>query len=149
MRVGDRLSTFSPTLNAAVARCAQRLEGVVDPDVGRPKLTAETAFKWQRKLMPGGACEATAYHAYGHESTCICLPLGNYHNMAGLSEYEEAVKAKREPVARIEREHIALDDYLGLVRLLVACAQNLEAAEPIIDRLEKLYNERKDVLDTP
>lgn len=149
VRVGDRLSTFSPTLNAAVARCAQRLEGVTDPDVGRPKITAETAFKWQRKLMPGGACEATAYHAFGHESTCICLPLGNYHNMAGLSEYEEAVKAKREPVAVLEREHIALDDYLGLVRLLVACAQNLETAEPIIDRLEKLYNERKDVLDTP
>jgi len=146
VRVGDRLSTFSPTLNAAVARCAQKLEGVVDPDVGRPKIGAETSFKWQRKLMPGGACEATAYHAYGYEATCICLPLGNYHNMAELSEYEEAVKDKRRPVAKIEREYIALDDYLGLVRLLVACAENLESAEPIIDRLEKLYSERKDVL---
>lgn len=149
VRVGDRLSTFSPTLNAAVARCAQKLEGAVEPDVGRPKITADTAFKWQRKLMPGGACEATAYHAFGHEATCICLPLGNYHNMAELSAYEEAIKAKRDPVAVIEREFIALDDYLGLVRLLVACAHDLEAAEPVIDRLEKLYNERKDVLVTP
>ena len=31
--------------------------------------------------MPGGACEATAFSAYGYESTCLCLPLGNYHNM--------------------------------------------------------------------
>ncbi len=148
VRVGDRLSTFSPTLNAAVARCAQTLAGAVESDVGRPNITDETSFKWQRKLMPGGACEATAYSAYGYEATCICLPLGNYHNMADLTEYENAIKQNQTPAANIDSEYISIDDYNGLVRLLIACGQNLEAAEPIIDRLEKLYTERKSVLDT-
>jgi len=147
VRVGDRLSTFSPTLNAAVARVAQSLTGEQDPDVGRPKITSDSTFKWQRKLMPGGACEATAYHAYGHEATCVCLPLGNYHNMAELTAYEEAVKAKRKPEARIAPEYISTSDYDGLVDLLAACASDLQAAEPVIDRLEKLYTERKSILD--
>lgn len=151
VRVGDRLSTFSPTLNAAVARVAQSLTGKPDKTVGTAAVDEDAAFKWQRKLMPGGACEATAYHAYGYESTCLCLPLGNYHNMAALTDYETAVKQGREPVAVIEREYIALEDYRGLVALLVACARHLEAAEPLIDRLEKLYDERKHVLsmETP
>ncbi len=147
VRVGDRLSTFSPALNAAVARCAQNLAGARDPDVGRPRITADTDFQWQRKLMPGGACEATVFSAYGHEATCLCLPLGNYHNMANLSEYENAIKQDQKPTANIEREFISLDDYHGLVRLLVACAQDLESSEPVLTRLERLYDERKAVLD--
>jgi len=146
VRVGDRISTFSPTLNAAVARCAQRLTGKTDPDVGRPKIEPEADFKWQRKLMPGGACEATAFYAFGYEATCLCLPLGNYHNMAGLTEYEQTIRAGDEPRAEIAREFIALEDYHGLVRLLVACGLDLEAAEPITDRLEKLYDQRKHIL---
>jgi len=146
VRVGDRVSTFSPTLNAAVARCAQRLTGGADPDVGRPEIQTDPGFKWQRKLMPGGACEATAFYAYGYEATCLCLPLGNYHNMAELAEYEQAVRDQREPTAEIAREFISLADYHGLVRLLVACGRDLESAEPIITRLEKLYDQRKHIL---
>lgn len=147
VRVGDRLSTFSPTLNAAVARVAQSLTGEQEPDAGRPAITADLRFKWQRKLMPGGACEATAYHAFGHEATCVCLPLGNYHNMADLDRYEADIKASREPTARIAPEFISTADYDGLVDLLAACAKDLQAAEPVIDRLEKLYTERKSILD--
>jgi endoglucanase len=51
-------------------------------------------LKVQRKLMPGGACEATAFGAYGYEATCICLPLGNYHNMADI----DGVQAGKRPV---------------------------------------------------
>jgi endoglucanase len=146
VRVGDRISTFSPTLNAAVARCAQQLAGKTDPAVGRPKIEPDADFKWQRKLMPGGACEATAFYAFGYEATCLCLPLGNYHNMAGLTEYEQSIKAGEEPRAEIDREFISLEDYHGLVKLLVACGQSLEAAEPITDRLDKLYDQRKHIL---
>ena len=53
VRVGDRLTVFSPDLtNDISALCTAHA-------------TAHPAFTWQRKLMPGGACEATAFAAFG------------------------------------------------------------------------------------
>jgi putative aminopeptidase FrvX len=53
VRVGDRTSTFSPgaeaLLSAAAARLARR----------------EPAFRYQRQLMSGGTCEATAFTLFG------------------------------------------------------------------------------------
>ncbi|MFG0274458.1 MAG: M20/M25/M40 family metallo-hydrolase [Phycisphaerales bacterium] len=149
VRVGDRLSTFSPTLTGAIAKVAQRLGGVPEKKVGDPSVAPEPAFQWQRKLMPGGACEATAYSAYGHDATCVCLPLGNYHNMGDLDRVQEEAKSKGDAGAidaPIAPERISLRDYEGLVTLLVGCGRALEGAEPLVDRMEKLYAERSFVL---
>ena len=132
VRVGDRLSTFSPTLTAAVAKVCETL--------AKEHAERERPFGWQRKLMPGGACEATCYCAYGYDATCVCLPLGNYHNMGDLDLVEKGETSK----AIIAPERIAKDDYLNLVD--IACATGLEASEPIRDRLEKMFEQRKGVL---
>jgi endoglucanase len=150
VRVGDRLSTFSPTLTGAIAKVAQRLGGVPEKRVGDPSVSPEPVFQWQRKLMPGGACEATAYSAYGYDATCVCLPLGNYHNMGDLDRVQAEAKTKGEGAdidAPIAPERISLRDYEGLVSLLVACGRALEGAEPLVDRMEKLYAERSFVLE--
>ena len=150
VRVGDRLSTFSPALTGAVARVAHRLSGLPEKRVGDASVQPEAAFKWQRKLMAGGACEATAFSAYGHEATCLCLPLGNYHNMGDLDRVQAEAKEKGPGAdidATIEPERISLRDFEGFVTLLVACGRHLEQAEPVIDRMEKLYAERAFVLD--
>ncbi|MGB1126680.1 MAG: hypothetical protein ACPG4Q_15875, partial [Phycisphaeraceae bacterium] len=94
-------------------------------------------FKYQRKLMPGGACEATAFRAYGYLSSCICLPLGNYHNM------DESKK-------KIAPEIIAVDDFHMLVQLLEAVGRLLpttRAQQDLVKRLDGLFDRRSDLLD--
>jgi endoglucanase len=86
---------------------------------------AHPAFRWQRKLMPGGTCEATTFGAYGYQSTCLCLPLGNYHNMVDI----DGVLAGRRP-ALVGPEFISLDDFHGLVEMLVLCATRLDDRAP-------------------
>lgn len=137
VRVGDRISTFSPSLTAAVAKAAEAL--------AKRREKSGSPFSWQRKLMPGGACEASAYQAYGYDATCICLPLGNYHNMADLTRVQGGEPdAVQNAVA--DREFIAAADYHGLVDLLVACAAGLSDAEPLTVMMEKLYAERSFIL---
>lgn len=124
VRVGDLTSTFDPTLTYLVSRVASRIA------------QENAAFKWQRKLMPGGTCEATAYQNYGFTATCICLALGNYHNM-------------NESTQRIDAETIALSDYHDLVRLLVAVGESLDDAKlapPLRKKLEALFTQGKGVL---
>ncbi len=146
VRVGDRMTTFSPSLTGAVAKVCEKLAGTADRPAGTPVAPGEQTdkFKWQRKLMPGGACEATAYCAYGYEATCVCLPLGNYHNMAKLDEVE---KPGFDGLASVGPETIALADFEGLVDLLIACGTELGATEPMTVKLEKLYAERSFVLE--
>ena len=138
VRVGDCLSTFSPTLTAAISKAAEDLE--------KSRKDTPDPFRWQRRLMPGGACEATAYQAWGFEAACICLPLGNYHNMADLDLVQaNDPTAIRE--ARCDREHVAMADIHGLIDLLVALGSNLAATPSLMDRLEAMYTERASVLD--
>lgn len=128
VRVGDRTSTFDPELTYAVGQVAQSIASV-DPAPGD--------FKWQRKLMPGGTCEASAYQALGHTATCVCLPLGNYHNM-------------NEDRGTIEREVISLADFHGLIRLLIALGRSLDnpdTATPLTPRLDQLFRDHRSVLD--
>ncbi len=106
IRVGDRVSVFSPDLTNRVTAIAT---------------THGERIRWQRKLMAGGACEATAFSAFGFESTCICLPLGNYHNMGNLDEVEKGLgEAVPKP------EVISLDDHAALISLLLVVARHLD-----------------------
>lgn len=131
LRVGDRISVFSPAVTNRLAELFGQA-AKESPD-----------FRWQRKLMPGGACEATAFASYGYQSTCLCLPLGNYHNMADI----DAVAAGARP-ARIERECISLADFHSLVTMLhlAAVGMDVPAAETTAQHMERLYAERSRVL---
>ena len=129
VRVGDKMSTFSPSLTRAISVLAEELAKERGED---------NEFMWQRKLMAGGSCEATVFCAFGHDATCVCLPLGNYHNMAHVADIERGDE-RAIAEARCAREFISLDDYEGLVDLLEGCARKLGDAPGIMDKLDKLY----------
>ena len=96
VRVGDRMSIFSPQITAALAACAEEIQAT------------EPSFKYQRKLMDSGACEATPMVHRGLQTGAVALPLGNYHNIG-----ENALKP----------EQIAIPDALFLKDLLVHFVQ--------------------------
>jgi putative aminopeptidase FrvX len=146
VRVGDRLSIFSPSLSGAVAKRAEEVAGGPALPTATQKSKDTPAWKWQRKLMAGGACEATVFCAWGYESTCVCLPLGNYHNMADLGAMQAGTFAGR---PRIAPEYIGVSDYDGLVDLLVACGQKLPENPSVMPRIEKLWRDVGFVLQEP
>ena len=123
VRVGDRISVFSPELT-------NRISAICLAEQQRDR-----SFKFQRKLMAGGACEATAFSGFGFESTCLCLPLANYHNMHDI----DGVTGGKRP-ARVAREEIALSDFDSLVRMLKLVACELDSApEHLKARLNRLH----------
>lgn len=143
VRVGDRMSIFSPTLTGAIAKRAEDIAGGPAQPTAQQKNTDAPTWRWQRKLMAGGACEASVFTTYAYEATCLCLPLGNYHNMADLTAVQAGTNT--EP-ARVGREHIALSDFDGLVDLLVACGQDLPTLPGLHERFEKLWTDRAKII---
>jgi endoglucanase len=131
LRVGDRISVFTPDLTNHLAHLFSA-EAKRNP-----------AFRWQRKLMPGGGCEASAFACYGYASTCICLPLGNYHNMQDIA----GVDAGARP-ALVGREFVSVDDFHSMVAMLHLAAQGIDRALPetTAQLMERLYAERSFVL---
>ena len=59
LRVGDRMSVFSPRLEGYCRQTADELA------------RKDRAFRYQRKLMDGGACESTAFGAYGYDAAGV------------------------------------------------------------------------------
>jgi endoglucanase len=144
VRVGDRLSIFDPALTAACAKCAEQLAGGSStPTASQKNTDLNQAWRWQRKLMAGGACEATVFCAYGYQATCLCLPLGNYHNMSDLAAVQAGTNTDK---PKVGREYIGISDYEGLVDLLVACGMSLPEASAPIERMERLWAEGHGVL---
>jgi putative aminopeptidase FrvX len=134
LRVGDRVTVFDPQLTNRIA------------EVLRAHEAEDPSFTWQRKLMPGGACEATAFSIYGWQSTCLCLPLGNYHNMGDI----DGVAAGHRP-AKVRPETISLRDYHGLITMLHTICTGLDRNDipPYRARLDQLLKDRAWVLDQP
>ncbi len=124
LRVGDKLSVFSPALTNRLSLLLTEYQR------DNPR------FKAQRKLMPGGTCEASTFSAYGYESTCLCLPMGNYHNMLDI----DGVLAGARP-ARTGPEYISMADFHGLIELLVHFARRLDSPRTrgITDLMEDRY----------
>jgi endoglucanase len=118
IRVGDRTSVFHSGLTWFLTRQAEELA------------QRDRPLRYQRALMPGGTCEATVYDAYGYVSTCICVPLGNYHNMD---------QARR----RIGPEYIDIRDWRSMVALFVQAAGNGHLFRPghaeLKQRIEKRF----------
>jgi putative aminopeptidase FrvX len=94
VRVGDRMSIFAPALTESL-RVAADAVARRDP-----------SFRYQRKLMDGGACEATAFCASGYRASGLAVPLGNYHNAS-----DDGVG--------VAAEHVLVDDWLAEIALLV------------------------------
>jgi putative aminopeptidase FrvX len=149
VRVGDRLSIFTPWLTNACAKRAEELAGApAQPTASQTAASAAGKMRWQRKLMAGGACEASVFCAYGYDATCLCLPLGNYHNMPHLTELQAGTyDTDRLGPPRCAREFISSADYAGLVDLLVGIGQSLPREDPVLARIEKLYADKKHVLE--
>ena len=143
VRVGDRMSIFSPTLTGAIAKRAEDIAGGPAQPTAQQKHADAPSWRWQRKLMAGGSCEASVFTTYAYDATCLCLPLGNYHNMADLAAVQEGTNT--EP-AKVGREHIALSDFDGLVDLLVACGLSLPQTPGLHDRFEKLWTDRAHII---
>ena len=95
IRVGDRAVVYSSDLVGFCTRVATELSG------------RRKKFRYQRKLMDGGMCEAAAFGCNGYQAAGICLALGNYHNM----------NTKRE---KIDSEWVSLADWQGMVDLFEA-----------------------------
>ncbi|MEL6796847.1 MAG: hypothetical protein AAFO89_08485 [Planctomycetota bacterium] len=146
VRVGDRLTIFSPRLTDDIARIAEDIAGGPSSPTASQKHSDLPKWKWQRKLMAGGACEATVFCHAGLDATCVCLPLGNYHNMADLSAVQAGTNTTKPTVGR---EYISIADARGMVDLLVACYERLSSPpkSKTAERLEKLWDERRAILD--
>lgn len=129
------MSVFSPSLTEAIAARAEEHAAAVSGGVGAASPTATqkssemSAWRWQRRLMSGGACEASVFCASGYEATCVCLPLGNYHNMGDLDAVQSGTNTRP---ATIEREFISVLDFEGLVDLLIACGTRLPESRSLL-----------------
>lgn len=145
VRVGDRLTIFSPRLTDDIARIAEDIAGGPATPKASQKQADMPKWKWQRKLMAGGACEATVFCHAGLDATCVCLPLGNYHNMANLDEAQAGTIGNPKP----GREYVSLDDAQGMIDLLTACGSRLSdpPKSKTSQRLEDLWQQRRSILD--
>lgn len=131
VRVGDRISIFTPWVTAACADRAEKIFGGASVVRAQQKAGEGAKRPWQRKLMAGGACEATVFCTEGYNATCVCLPLGNYHNMANLAEVQAGTyDAGRMGPPRAAREFISVADYEGMVELLVSLGSE-HPVEPV------------------
>jgi putative aminopeptidase FrvX len=115
IRVGDRASIFDPTATRFLMEVALELQ------------QRRKSFQFQRALMFGGTCEATAYQEFGFQTAAVCVALGNYHNCA--------------PDNRIAAEYVNVGDACGMVDLLVAAARAMPRFTGLTAKLPARLNQ--------
>lgn len=125
IRIGDRATIFDRDLSNLVSHAVE-----------------EAGIAHQRKLMDGGGCEATAFGVYGYRATGLCLALGNWHNRGNLGE----VEAGDTGAAVAMLEEISIDDYHGLIDLLLVAAKAVDGVDPTVARLDRLYESNRHYL---
>jgi endoglucanase len=113
IRVGDRASIFNSEATRFLGEVAEELKAK----------SKDQAFRYQRALMGGGTCEATAYQEFGWQSAAVCVALGNYHNCG--------------PAKRIRAEYVSVKDVDSMVDLLCAAARGLTRYERYVGRLPR------------
>src|SRR3569833_1515957 len=111
LRVGDSTSIFDSRAMRFLAEVAAELK------------TKNKKFQFQRALMSGGTCEATAYQEFGFQTAAVCVALGNYHNCG---------EGKR-----IAAEFVSLTDALSMVELLATAAKQMPRLPKLIGKLPK------------
>ncbi|HEY2084336.1 MAG TPA: M20/M25/M40 family metallo-hydrolase [Verrucomicrobiae bacterium] len=109
LRVGDRTSVFDSEAMRFLGEVAAGLK------------LQNKKFQFQRALMSGGTCEATAYQEFGFQTAAVCVALGNYHNCGERN--------------RIRAEFVSVADALGMVSLLAAAAKEMPRYSQLIGKL--------------
>lgn len=109
LRIGDRTSIFDSAAMRYLSEVAAGLKA------------RNKKFQFQRGLMSGGTCEATAYQEFGFQTAAVCVALGNYHNCAEND--------------RIAAEYVSIADALSMVNLLAAAARQMPQYLKLIARL--------------
>jgi len=119
LRVGDRTSIFDSRAMRFLAEVAGGLT------------TTDKKFQFQRALMSGGTCEATAYQEFGFQTGAVCVALGNYHNCGDNK--------------KIAAEFVNVSDALRMVKLLAAAAKQMPEYSRLIAKLPaRLQTMRKE-----
>ncbi len=131
VRVGDRIKIFNPNLTSALTNCAKYLQNM------------NSDFSFQRKLMDGGACEATPLVNFGYKTGAVAIPLDNYHN---------------DGVNKLKAEIVDLRDVQNLITLLTTfCLSQAVTEEPrkftdihITEKMEETFSRYyQDLLTLP
>jgi endoglucanase len=158
VRLGDRSTVFNPAAVRWVQDTASHLSGGLPPG-GLPatqtlsmtamkkarkggKSAARAAkghipFAYQRRVMDGGSCEASAFNAYGFTVAGVSVPLIGYHNVGPDSA----------PVP----EEVSLHDVARTVDLMVALMEGSKtlskggATKPAAFHLAAFASFRKDI----
>ena len=113
VRLGDRRTPFESGALQVLSEIAEKI---------LPKAH-------QRRLMDGGACEATAATAWGVPTVGITLPLGNYHNQG----FEGGMDCPQ--VDGPAPEFVHLDDINGELKL---CRALMSSGLPWSDPWKKV-----------
>ncbi len=79
IRLGDRAAMFDDKMVAFMDMAARDLQ------------KKDHRFRFQRRVMDGGTCEATPYLLNGYSAGGIAIPLHNYHNQGRTKIGAEAV----------------------------------------------------------
>jgi putative aminopeptidase FrvX len=111
LRVGDRTSIFDSEAMRFLGEVAAGLK------------SRNKKFQFQRGLMSGGTCEATAYQEFGFQTAAVCVALGNYHNCAEKN--------------RIAPEFVSVTDALSMIDLLASSAKQMPRYPKLIGKLPK------------
>jgi endoglucanase len=114
LRVGDRTSIFNPEATRYLSEVAAELA------------RRQNGFIFQRALMSGGTCEATAYQEFGFQTAAVCVALGNYHNCAVSN--------------RIQAEFVSVSDVCSMVDLLVAASTQMPHYSRLTGMLPRQLN---------
>lgn len=109
LRVGDRTSIFNPEATRFLREVAADLRA------------RRKGFKYQRGLMSGGTCEATAFQELGFQTAAVCIGLGNYHNCGDRN--------------RILAEYVSVADVISMVNLLTEVARQMPRYKALVGRL--------------
>ena len=104
IRTGDRMYTFDADAEQAFVVASAALS------------EQDSEFKFQRQLMSGGSCEATAFAVFGYKVTGMAFPLGNWHN---------ATTTIPDPDGDVDSEYIHLNDFLNGGKLLTEAAKSV------------------------
>lgn len=115
VRVGDRKCVYDPEISQALYDAAETLS------------KKHRSFSYQRCLMGGGFCEATAFQSFGYKAGGLALPLGNYHNMGKKT---------------IGEEFVHKDDYWNLARLLPAAALKIATMKDGLSDIRRAFQKR-------
>jgi len=99
IRLGDRGGMFDHRMVLFMDSGARELQ------------KKDRRFRFQRRVMDGGTCEATPYQLAGYVAGGIAIPLHNYHNQGKT---------------KIGAEAVHLKDVEGAVRLLVELALRIQ-----------------------